>query len=580
MSDSLRSLFLLGGLVAACSTSAFGQWLTQEVPLRPGWNAIHLQVQPLPAGCDRQWAGVPITEAHRFHQRLRTAQFSTDPSKPFRRPAEWLTWRPDDGTNGFVRTLENLTGDTAYLVYATQSHVWKVTGRPVLPRREWVPGIPNLAGFMVSTGSPPTFAEFFAAEPRIPVIGGPSDALVHDVDADLNGIDLTSKTRRQSMAPGRAYWIRSPVVSSYSGPLSIDTPGALGLVYGDQVRERQLRIRNGTSNSVPIVLRHLPSENPPASVPDAAHLAGAVPLLTREGTPNGGTWKAWSTSETRSNTLAPGGTWVVRLAVNRAAMQPTGSTHESWQSLVQVTGAGMQLHVPVSALYSQTVGSGAPSLLPPGLWVGEASLTHASYALAEMKHSTNPTYVYGPGSTNAPVRQPFPLRLILHQTDGEGGPLQLLSRALLVATNASSATGSTPGLGIFSNESALLARTNLVNVSRISSPGFAAVASLPMPLALNPTNTGVWEGSYTIPLDDPMNPYRHAYHRQHTNGIAITHRIAIELKPNDTAVGGGASSLETVQGVFVQQITGLRLKPIEISGPFQLQRVSPVGQLQ
>ena len=64
--------------------------------------------------------------------------------------ADYLTWRP--GLPAGANALNAVAAGHAYLMYATQACTRALTGRPAVPRLEWVPGIRgtnvyNLMGF-------------------------------------------------------------------------------------------------------------------------------------------------------------------------------------------------------------------------------------------------------------------------------------------------------------------------------------------------------------------------------------------------------------------------------------------------
>jgi hypothetical protein len=567
-------------LVCLSSSDVRAQWLAQQVTLQPGWNAVHLHIEPYPASLDAQFAGTPVVAVHRYYQRPRIAQFERDAAHPFPRPAEWLTWRPDDGTNRFVRTLETLSGDTAYLIRATNAAVLSLVGQPVLLRREWVPRIPNLAGFPIdpTPGAQPTFAAFFASEPRIPVVGGPTDGLVHEIDTELNAIDLSSRSRRQPMAPGRAYWFRPTAHTRFTGPVEVSASHPLGLFFSEGVHQLSLHIRNASGKPLPVVLRHVTSATPP---PGTSPRIGAVPLLRTQGSPT--EHVAWPADDLVTRTLAPDETWTVPVAVDRTAMVSGPSaastvpgTRGTWQSLIRVKAGGVQLHVPVAASAGDPAQQTA--LYPAGLWLGEAQITMVSYLAVT---ATNET----PGEVDtgmAEVSRAFPVRLILHQ--GADNICRLLSDVLVTASGDVSGSGSNRLFSLYAGP-ARSADVEYSALARLSSPALGGAGVVPL------TNApqggflrGPLQGQFTIAADHPLNPFRHLYHSQHTNGIALTNTVMLS---NWSSPGGGTNRSATlwnpeeiVTGILLQTIEGLRHEPIRLTGAFRLKRVSTVSTLE
>ncbi len=49
---------------------ALAQWTTQTIPLRPGWNAVFLEVQPEPRECEALFSGLPIESAWGWNKRF------------------------------------------------------------------------------------------------------------------------------------------------------------------------------------------------------------------------------------------------------------------------------------------------------------------------------------------------------------------------------------------------------------------------------------------------------------------------------------------------------------------------------
>lgn len=583
MNGHPRLLMLVMGLVVSLARPASAQWLTQEVPLRAGWNAVYLHVQPYPSSCDTQFAGTPVLEVHRYNQRVRVAQFDTDPSKPFRRPAEWLTWRPDDGTNRFVRTLDALVGDMSYLVHAASPVTLQVRGRPMIPRREWVPGIPNLAGFQIdpTAGAQPTFAAYFAAEPRIPVVGGPEESRLQEVDANLNGIDLTSRSRRLTMAPGRAYWIRPGAHSRYVGPMQVRTVNPEGLFFDTAINEIPFHIVNTSGATLELKVEHVPSEAPPAGMPPKA---GEVPLLWAELGTRTPTRQAWPVGGIQTRSLAPGEEWGLRVAVDRQAMNSGGGGADAsatWQSLLRIRGGGMQVHVPVGARNELTVAarsSGADpqsGAYPAGLWVGDANISLVSYA------GTNDLDAEA-HSTAKPVSQAFPLRLIVHRDSA--GVCRLLSQVLVVGKTVETAASTNVVISLQADggNNVTPSLGSAQTLGRITSPAFGAIGSVPVTNASGVFLKTPVLWTFQVAADHPLNPFRHLYHPQHTQGIALKHSVEMHWFNPDTATNPPAALWnpdQTISGLLVQTVEGLTHVPIRMQGQFTLKRVSTVATL-
>jgi hypothetical protein len=53
-------IFVLVSFFCALATPSHAQWVQQQVVLKPGWNAVFLEVDPAPEECDALFAGMRI----------------------------------------------------------------------------------------------------------------------------------------------------------------------------------------------------------------------------------------------------------------------------------------------------------------------------------------------------------------------------------------------------------------------------------------------------------------------------------------------------------------------------------------
>jgi hypothetical protein len=560
---------------------ASGQWVSQSISLQTGWNAVYLRVQPFPAACDDVFAALPVDRVSGYNARNVSTQFSTDSTQLFRRPDEWLVWVPADGEAVYVRTLENLLGGSTYLVHATNGCTLVLKGRPVFPRLEWVPGQANLVGFQVSSSPErqPTFAEFFRYESAIDGDQHLGTPLIAGIGPGLELVNISSQATRRTIDPDVAYWIHAQRLSDYIGPIRVSTAHPDGLVYGDDLNELLLTIRNVCDTNAPpitVTLRHMNSEMPPDGAPG---LIGPVPLLYEDRTTSTWAWRAWPTDQSQNYSLAAGESKTWRLAVNRSAMSPPGVSNALWQSLLQVSGSrGSSIQVPVSAAYSSGASYTAP--FPYGLWVGEAFID----AVSCVRFDTNTQAEVA--SEPLPVGTTFPVRLVLHA--GSDGNDRLLSSAVIAAMPDA--------------ESNLVNQvyTDVANVpadatilARVASAAFGGIP----PLGLSGSGfLSELQGSYVIDYNDPLNPFKHLYHPDHNNlswdnetllpegveSFTISNHVSLTWTNLPDPVLGATlwRPDETVHGVYEHEIGNLRHTPITLRGAFTLRRVSRVGIAQ
>lgn len=571
-------LALLVGLTSVPDGSA--QWVTQTIQLQAGWNAVHLRVQPWPAACDQIFATLPVDRVSRYNARVISTQFGTDPIQLWKRPDEWLTWARNDGESGYVRTLENLVGGSAYLMHAAAPCTVSFQGRPVIARLEWVPGQPNLVGFQVSLSPElqPTFADFFRYEPAIDGDQQMGTNLIWQIGTNLESINLTAQTTRRKISPDLAYWVQAQKPSDYTGPLRVTTVNPDGLIFDRALDELTLTVRNVCDASAPpivVTLRHVDSETPPTLAP---RQLGAVPLLYADRTASNWVWRAWPTDQSQNWTLTNGQTLSLRLAVNRSAMPAPTQTNSLWQSILRLSGSsGTLVQIPLAADYAG--GSDQLSPYPAGLWVGEARLSEASFV--QFDTNTQREVATAP----LPVNGSFPLRLILHA--GTDGSCRLLSRAIVAALTDA---GSNTVHHLYADAAGVPATARIV--TRISSATFGHTG----PVGL--TGSGflnALQGNYVVGHDDPLNPFKHIYHPGHNNldtdgnplpegqeSFTISNRVQLTWNAVPDPVFGATlwKPDETVTGTYQHEISNLRHTPIVLRGAFILKRVSRVGRLE
>ena len=71
----LTTSILFTGLFCLLANRAAAQWVQQQIVLKPGWNAVFLEVDPNPADCDALFTGLPIESVWDWNRTSDTAQF-------------------------------------------------------------------------------------------------------------------------------------------------------------------------------------------------------------------------------------------------------------------------------------------------------------------------------------------------------------------------------------------------------------------------------------------------------------------------------------------------------------------------
>jgi hypothetical protein len=591
----------LAGLASAGVSTLPAQWHTQSLLLQPGWNAVYLEVEPVPGDPDLLFAQVPVESIWAWNRAFQPVQFVQDPNLLVPENPDWLMYVPSNSPAASRKSLYKMLGGKAYLIklaaIAAPTHV-VLAGKPVWLNPDWIRDSLNLAGFSLPLSSPPSFQAFFGAITNLNA--GPVYRL--QPSGDWAQLALTTPMRS-----GEACWLRMNGRVDFPGPLRIISEQSTGLDFGRIRQEQTLLIRNESSAARTIMLRSLPSEVPPGTGLPA--LAGDVPLSYWVAT--GGTnilgWSNLPSVLVRSN-LAAGAEWPLRLAVRRAEMAPyagpVGSAGVLYQSLMEVTDASglTRVVLPVTASSSEGPSSVSPGLvrkapkagqgsmpLRPGLWIGSVLLDKVSQPA-----SFNP-------SEPQPTPAEFQFRILLHMDTN--GTVRLLQKVLQMwqdgttkpdPNDPSKLVVDEPGHFVLVTDESLVGQIPRLNGAalrdgtavgrRFSTTAFGFLAPKSM------TESGdTLSSTITLGYDDPLNPFKHSYHPDHDNlderfedklpegaeSHTVTRQIQLQFAASDPEglllAGWGDNQLG---GIYRETVAGLHRATIHASGRFRLQRAS------
>jgi hypothetical protein len=582
-SHGIRQVVAITGLLLGMSkTPTHAQWQQQSIALRPGWNAVFLEVQPAVEDCDAVFTGMPIDSVWDFNRVVDLPQFVQDPTTLVPGAPGWLTWFPPNHPLAGQGSLFTLRDGRPYLVkVATNAapFTWTIVGRPSLRPSSWAAGGMNLAGFHVGSIGP-SFQTLFAGE------AGLVSQPVYSLDAAgvwRRILDLANTRVRAN----ESYWIRCTAPAQRSGTILVDPGSRQGMEFASGQTEQLLRIRNTSAGARTITLRLLTSATPP---PGQAPSAGPVPLQywRSDYAATNFEWAAFP--PTLAYTALPSGQeWHVRLGAKLTDIPVSPGAR--YQSVLEVVDdAGTRWLVPLSARPpgdSSPAGFAAASVASSfsGIWVGDAVLN----AVSQPARPSNP---HAP----RPAGQ-FTFRLILH-VDGNG-TARLLQSIYLVRKPAVLAPD--PGNPEFNREAEparVLALTDeslipsLVGSGEIAGRRISSTAfGFKDPVVLSGGAFGAGAISGTVPLDfnHPLNPFKHRHHPDHNNlderfentlpegreSFAVTRNITLSFGSTDPLglhpPGWGQSELG---GAYTETLTGLHRHPLHVAGTFRLVRVA------
>jgi hypothetical protein len=578
------------------------QWTTQTIPLKPGWNAVYLEVDPEPVECDTVFAGLPVESVWSWNRRFSAVQFIQDPDKLVPGQPEWLTWIPAATPTESLANLFTLRGGLPYLVKVRDNAAafnWTVSGRPRVQALDWISDSYNFVGFPVSPTTPPTFQAFFS--------GSTNQAGKPIYRLNNSGLwELVSNPAGTPMRNGEAFWVRSDGRSTFSGPVGLEIPGNSSLSYNWQTTELTVRLKNQSAGSRTLTLKPLPSAGAPAGWPV---LAGTIPFsyYAIDLPNNQSGWVPLPAAGWTSPVLPAGGELLLRLEARRRDMIPFAGTAAAagalYQSLLELTdGSGFRQLIGVTAEAPNATGpqAGSPVRLADGtaspragLWVGNVVLQKVS----------QPSNIASP-TTPLPVSNPLQFRVLIHVD--ESGQARLVQKILQMwkpgtfrpdPSDPTKQTVDQPGRYVLVTDEALAVNWSGVTLRdgdpvprRMSTVGYV----LRTPLAL--TGAGQFEantigGSIVMGFDDPLNPFKHKYHPDHDNlterfdqtlpegqeSFTFTRQISLEFTsadPEGLRLPGWGDT--QIGGTYRETMQGVHRKPILLQGIFRLSRASRV----
>jgi len=563
---------LLGVSLAA---SGHAQYASQSVTLAKGWNAVYLQVEPADARCEVVFGDWPVASVSLYNMAELYDRYVDNPSEPLNSPDDFLTWSPGvpAGANGFNQVVAG----QSYLIYAKAGCARTLTGRPAVPRIQWVPSTNacNLVGFRcdgsATFGTYLSGAGFDAGKLEVYAVSGTNSA--RPTLLRVGGFSGLNTARVEA---GKSYFVACDKVSSFSGPVKVFPEGTGGLSFPTNSAYQTLRMKNENGAALTVTL---------ALTGSAAAPSGAQPVLPSLLAFDG--QAGWLPLTTLARTLQAGEEWSLTLALDRATMAD-GPLYGG--VLVCSDSAGGRVEIPLSAEYGPP--DPAHALWPSGLWVGKAVLTQVSQVLDDQ---TIVDDVKAGGCME--------IRLILHVDADQN--CRLLQRVLVAGGESTNGVWS-PALYI--DEDKVPPGVKCVRISSV---------------AFGTKNENIaWDNNYyggsdgfgkvlrfvfTLPANDSVNPFRHPYHPDH-DGLDAKFQTELPfgddpqnyvgaVKPElfslsslitlswtNAPAAGGSSLLwnpsEKVGGNVAYQVNGLRREgPLLMKGGFELRRVSQIGVL-
>jgi hypothetical protein len=590
---SVAALFVMSGSARA------GGLVNQSIVLRPGWNAIWLEVSPTNDSPSAVFAGVNIDSVWGWNTRLTTAQYIRDAAEPVWNADAMLMFVPTNRVESFQNNLNSIQGNRPYLVklLGSSSVTVTLTGTPDVPTANWQADVFNLRGFPVDSLNPPSFLNYFKYSPA------------HFISNALNPIYTLNSSGtwvlvgpNDLMQSGIAYWVKCTGASQYLAPMEARVPVLGSLDFDLNGSEVTLELQNRRTTAVT------------ATVGGLAIGTGALSLVGS--TPTAGlTFTAITGNLTQALAASAVSQANIRISRNRL---PSDDLDE----IVTVTdGLGIRIRIPLKARRISVGTESDPTVAEAkrraGLWVGYVTLNGVSEAhsgpITTMLVTNESGLVHeeqmrlAAGVTPTAVAQAFKLKLMLHvDTNGTTRLLKEVIQMFAAGATVPDTDGGntqTPGHYVLLTDESLIPRfggAQVVDGKSIGRRISTADYDFPSP----PTNnflavsgqfaiSNLLTTSITLSPNFPTNPFRHKFHPDHDNlGPDFKQTAArpevyevrrdIEIMPTPTDPGGKTAPEygdDTIGGTYKETVMGLHKTNIVTAGTFSLKRISSVGVL-
>ena len=579
--------FILCAALFALAPEARAQCAAQRIALKPGWNAVYVEVSPeQDAGAVfSQWPvdSVGVYDPAAF---LATRQFDASGGTDGLVSSPILMWNREYREASSVSRIPAGVVCLCFNTNLTAGGTFSTTlvGVPAAPRTTWHPSddgdVLNYFGFSLQEGvsvTPEAYLEGF-------------DALSGEAMLRIGG-----KTRGEppsrlpfysggTVSDGEALLVGAGDLSDWSGTLFVSPQS--GLDFGAAGARATIRVRNdgAAPRTVALSLDRAVAELDPRLPFSARFLLWRdedVALTNAVWTPVG------AIGEVSRKRLAPGETWRVAFGLDRTSLVgeggstlPRGVPFGALLTARDIDGgSGMKAVVPLRGETSGT--DAALTAWPAGLWVAEAVLDT----------------VAAPGaSAGTPTGGRARIRLPFH-VDGHGA-IRLLQRVVAAGDTASDGS-----LSYRLYAGAATIPDTATEALRISS----VVLPTEIPVIEADEGGSLREGAsfrFTVAADGATSLLRHPLHPQHdglrwdfstpapsgddfanykgdvkpeTFSVSCRIDLSLDMDGGEAAWNPEGTKSGTCRWTFSNL---MRQGDVVLSGPMTVKRVSPIAELE
>jgi len=577
-------LVLYGFLFACvCATMQVeAQWMSQTIPLRAGWNAVHVKVNPYSPACGDAFGGGGIDQVTWWNLDRRDDGTGSVTAETY----AWYSGGVEPNTFGAV------LGDERYLVHAVAATNLVIVGTPAIPRGRIHLGRMNLIGLNIPSGLVSCYDYFRYFENL-------ADSPYWQVSA-MNEVVMQRPADTISDS-SQAFWLDTTGEGTvtYTGPfeVSVDT-GDKTLLWSSSTSARTIEVKNVTGSDRVARFALESSLAPPLG---QGTKAGDVKVKIESVDYSAGYPRRVYLPVTFpfSTNVAAGATFKFKIRPNLDAMPYTASG--DYLGIVAISDEGSTIDdapgQTAKCLYRvglKSAGTLASARQPAGLWVGSVALTGVNRA--RMLKSAED--VEWDENDIQDATQPFEFRLILHVADD--GAVKILKQAFIGSAEADNAVAPV----MTDRETAKLYRAwrPAAKIRRVSSANFPFMEPKLMSGCEFMTPDGTLSATVIQDFDDKVNPFVHAYHPEHDNlafnnkkavvkdggnedgtgdyeSWSVSRQISLKFLAEDPVGSNDDWNRTVTGGIYTERITGLNKTPILVQGAFRLSKVLDTPEL-
>ncbi len=574
--DRIKKVVVLALLLISCNLYSATATMQQTIELRPGWNAVYVEIQPTVNSIESIFSGVPVSSVWRWIPKDIGKDFILDPAEGLLSVDGWFGYFPEPKPEAFLTNLFTISANTAYLIKLddTVNRTITLTGTPSLSKNRWRSNSFTFAGLPVDPTNEPTFGDYFSGSTAH------SSQPVYKLST-AGEWELITSPFTEVIKSGVAYWIFTEGPSNFQGLLNVNLQQGENLDYRSIFTELDLTISN--------------LSDVPNFVTLSRESGNTLPMLFKNVDDETGeiAWPALPNNKVFE--LQPGEDIFLTLAVDRKnftedRMEQIFSVKNE-QGIRYLLNSGGNTIQPL-VLPTKSLGSKAADVIPEsnaGLWVGMVQVDKVSEAQTA-------------GTEPLPVGQEFVLRVIVH-VDAIGN-VKLLKSVVQMwqeGTMAPSAEDpnflevDVPGHYVLLTDDNLIPNYAGVATRNGQSTGirYSTIAydfagnemDMVGQLAFNQ----VLNVSLLVDSNMPTNPFYHKYHpdhdnldRQFLNPVQEAYQISREMEfsflPNNPQYPDKADppgwGVQEMGGIYRESITGLHKNAIFMQGKFRLRRVA------